>query len=51
MKSNQFVELSAQEVKEVNGGWIIQALLFQVVMEIIDGDFFSDIKKGFNEIK
>lgn len=54
MKKNQFVELKAQEIKEVNGG-IFQAIgaaiLFQLAMEVLDGTFFSDSEKGYNEVR
>lgn len=51
MKNLEFMELNAQELEDVNGGisWL-GPILFQIAMELIDGNFFSDIKKGFNEV-
>lgn len=43
-------EMNDVQMREVNGG-IWQALLFQVAMELIDGSFFSDIQRGYNEAR
>lgn len=44
-------EITTQEKTDTNGGWLLPSILFQVVMEIIDGTLVSDFEKGRQEAK
>ncbi len=44
-------EMNETELREVDGGWIGAAVLFQLAMEVLDGSFFSDFSKGYNETR
>lgn len=45
----EFINLDVQDLKNVRGGWILPALLFQLAMEVIDGSFFADVSRGYRE--
>lgn len=49
MRKTEFMELNAQDVENVNGGWIGPVLLFQLAMEVLDGSFLNDVIKGYKE--
>ena len=42
-------EMSEVQMQEVDGGWLMTALVFQLACEIIDGSFVNDIKRGYKE--
>lgn len=50
--NESLIEMTAEEMEQTRGGihWIFPSLAFQMVMEIVDGSFFSDIDKGYNQI-
>jgi hypothetical protein len=45
-------ELDNTQLLDISGGaaWLLPAIGFQVLMEVIDGSFFEDVKKGYNEV-
>lgn len=49
MKKTEFMELYAQELEKVNGGWLGPVVLFQLAMEVLDGTFWNDVVRGYKE--
>lgn len=45
-------EMDEQQICEINGGWawLVPAIFFQITMEVIDGSFFEDVKKGHDQV-
>lgn len=49
MNKTGFMELNAQELESINGGWLGPVILFQLAMEVLDGTFWDDVVRGYKE--